>query len=63
MNAKSALKLALAVVAVILLALLIVGPMVLGDYGKSCAVTIGSETRLDYEMSQSECEDAGGVYE
>lgn len=63
MNAKSALKLALAVVAVILLALLIVGPMVLGDYGKLCAVTISSETRLDYEMSQSECEDAGGVYE
>ena len=62
MKVTGRLKLALAIAAAILLALLVIGPMVLGDYLKSCAVTIGNATHLDYEVNESECEAAGGVF-
>ena len=63
MTVTGRLKLGLAIAAAILLALLVLGPMMLGDYLKSCRVTIGNATHLDYEMNESECEQAGGVFE
>jgi hypothetical protein len=59
---SSTLKVVLAIAAVVLVALLILGQMLLGNYGKTCSVMIGNATYLHHEMSESQCLEAGGVY-
>jgi hypothetical protein len=62
MSVAGRVKFGLAIGAVLLLALLIVGPMVFGNYGKTCTVTVGNASYLHHEMSKSQCDELGGVY-